>query len=84
MTFVYFLSTIINLIVRLPLVLLSSLFYGLSDLFEKIGDGFDQGQKMTKVICMIPLLSDIEKDLKNLDEKARRVALKKLKGNLDV
>lgn len=77
------LSSVINLLIRVPLILLSNCFWGLSKALDQIGDGFDYSQKVMKTICLLPILSDIETELKDIKEKDRKRLLKRLKDNLD-
>lgn len=77
------LAFLIRLALRSPLVILSSTCYGLSELFEKMGDGLNHSQKILKPLSSAPFIYDFRNELDEMKEDDRKRMLKSLRGELD-
>ena len=72
-----------RLFFRAPLVLLANISFGLSQLFDSIGEGLNHSQKLLKPLSDAPIMSDLRNQIDDLDEKSRRRVLKELLADMD-
>ncbi len=76
-------AVLTRLLFRVPFVILANLFFGLSELFEAIGDGFSHCQKLLKPLSDAPFVLDWKQQLKEMDEERKHRILKQLNKEFD-
>ena len=75
---------VLRLLLRLPLILLAHVAWGIAAMFESIGDGLDLGQASLRQIANAPFVHDWHAQIAAMEESKRLDALKAINGRVDV
>ena len=73
-----------RLVFRVPLVVCANVAFGLSSLFESVGNGLNHCQKLLKPLSEAPFIFDWNRQLEKLNEKEKHRLLKELRDDFDI